>query len=201
MHTIKQHTLLFPKKNLANRKNKRYNSNADNENNLATIGKQTNYRPPYIQVWYRNGKANWNVFSIIDIRVSIRVNSICQLATSSWYRNRIYTCVTDSKLGNLSPTSIRSGAARATSNIHRKILIEKKRNTCGIFNRTRTRFHSCAIFTTERWHNQLLHIFYRKKIKIKGESSVIESKLKLQHQSIAFLKYKKKQNALEKYWV
>lgn len=121
-----------PLKNSANRKNKRYNNNADNENNLVTIDwKQTNYRPPYIQVWYRNGKANWNVFSIIDIRVSIQVNSICQLATSSWYRNRIYTCVTDSKLGNLSPTSVDSIAgqleARATSNIHRTISIKKKK--------------------------------------------------------------------------
>lgn len=48
---------LLPKRNLANRKNKRYNRNA--ENNLAAIDwKQTNYRSPYIQVWYRNGKAN-----------------------------------------------------------------------------------------------------------------------------------------------
>lgn len=98
-------TSLLSKRNSANRKNKRYN----NENNLAAIDcKQTNYRPSYIQVWYRNRKANWNVFSIIDIRVSIRMNSICQLATSSWYRNRIYTCVTPSSVIFHERSSIRS---------------------------------------------------------------------------------------------
>lgn len=112
-------------------KNKRCNSNA--ENNLAAIDwkQKRNYRSPYIQVWYRNRKANWNVFSIIDIRVSIRVNSICQLATSSWYRNQIYTCVTDSPSSVIfhRRPSIRSQDSSSTvCNIHREISIEKRRN-------------------------------------------------------------------------